>query len=109
MSPTDTSEILVDSTQAFKEILDIIRQGPQCPCGIALRIGLPEREIYPYLAEMLARDWVALSVPSLKGQERAAKQRQLIDRLASALGTRVATVGADEEDLIDASQKWYDF
>ena len=54
----DTAEDpAVDQAELLRLTLDALGLGPQWPKTLALRLDLTERDIYPALAELLARGW----------------------------------------------------
>src|SRR5581483_8651400 len=99
-----------ETVQTFADILEVSRRGPQCPCGIANEVGLAERDIYPYLAEMLAREWVVIIIPSESQGVHVANQSELLARHAATLSD-VSKLSSDNHGngLLDKTQAWYDF
>ena len=115
----------VDSRSAHwvaKTALRELAKGPQCPCGLAQRIRVQRKALYPYLAELIARGWISVYTPgelAARGEKRLhAPDRQdlLESNMLQEELDRTRSASATEFQGLPPSQRiekrsilWYDF
>ena len=106
----------------FGRILSLLNTGPRCPCGLASEVGMREREIYPYLAELLARRWISALTDSSfvptgefeprnsKSDEQGLRRSELDSRIADCCRQQASLdIAPSEEDKIQQTTLlWYD-
>ncbi len=109
-----------DVASMFATILGALRAGPQCPCTLALRAAEPERHLYPYLAELLARGWVTVITESqVRASTRAHDEWEAASATADFVEREVRTTEAEisrceciqdpRERLAEKTRTWFAF
>lgn len=92
----------------FHQVLNLLAAGPQCACDMALDLGCSEKDLYPYLAELLARGWITIVRPPTEALTSEA-QSKLKDILTQAFAKAQAIADRDQNRarVGEISLHWY--
>lgn len=115
MGPSSVS--VPQAAEMFSRILRALLRGPQCPCNVAMNLSAPERALYPFLAELLARGWVVVVPDSrlTKPENKTTQDRgvpsfdALLASTQAGLDRVSESASSPEDRLIRKSRVWYDF
>ena len=99
-----------EAFHTFRRILAALQHRAACPCALAMRVGIPEQDVYPFLAELLARDWIrVVSVDALT--RTSSEDSRLLDQARVTAQTKLAALSSDHPHLriVEATRIWFDF
>jgi hypothetical protein len=105
-----------DAVLIFEQLLRSLSDGPQCACSLANEAQLREREVYPFLAELLAREWISPFTESDLAAVLNITERQLgeperdLAAMISSMVTRLQGIPmSSTEGIVARSREWYEF
>lgn len=96
----------------FQSIRNQLAAGRQCPCGLAAELQISERELFPYLAEMLATEQVTLVPDGYFNKKMVTRPSEFQANLAATIEAheRLGEHVESEVELVEMrTSLWYDF